>query len=151
MPFRYSLEAVLKLRASFERLERNRLLLISAALNRVRESLESLARDFSASQAAVLQKLERGVSGGELELDILLQQAMRDRRAVLTRRETELMAQQTMQHRVYQSAKMRRELLDELRERRLAQYQAEQGRREQQRLDELFLIRREAGCGEPSE
>jgi flagellar export protein FliJ len=142
MPFRFTLESVLAVRAGFERLERNRLLLIAAALMRIRESLEFLAKDYAAAQAATLEKLAACVPSGELELDRLLQQAMRDRRRSLQARESELLAKQKSQHRIYLAAKTRREILDELRSRRLTQYRASELRREQQRVDELFLLRR---------
>jgi flagellar export protein FliJ len=142
MPFRYTLDPVLKLRASFERLERNRLLLISAALTRVRESLEFLARDADAAHHSMLAKLASGVASGELELDRLLRQALQDRRRVLQSREAELVTHQQKQQRAYLAAKMRREILEDLRDQRLAQYNSDQLRREQQRLDELFLMRR---------
>jgi flagellar FliJ protein len=144
--FRFSLEAILKLRASFERLERNRLLLISAALARVREALANLARDFAAAEKDTLAKLAAGIISGELGLDRRIQQNFRDRRGALEKRETELLAKLATQQRAYQNAKNKREILDELRDRRLAQYRAEQLRREQQRLDELFLMRRGAAA-----
>ena len=144
MAFRYTLEPVLKLRASFERLERNRLLLISAALMRVRDALEMLSKDMLRAHDALLIKLAAGVPVAELELDRLLQTAMRDRHRALKRREEELLAKRQAQQVAYLAAKERREILDRLRERRFAQYSAEQLRREQQRLDELFLLRRRA-------
>lgn len=151
MPFRFTLEPVLTVRAGFERLERNRLLLISAALARVRESLEFLAKDYAAAHAAMLAKLAAGVPSGELELDRLLQQAIRDRRRSLQAREAEFLAKQKSQQRLYLAAKTRREILDELRSRRRAQYRAAELRREQQRLDELFLLRRIAFRNYPAE
>jgi flagellar FliJ protein len=144
MAFRFTLEAVLKLRLSFERLERNRLLLISAALARVREALASLARDFDALETGTLAKLAAGITSAELEVDRRIQQSFRERRAALQKREAELAAKLALQQRAYQNAKNRREILEELRDRRLAQYRAEQLRREQQQLDELFLMRRGA-------
>jgi flagellar export protein FliJ len=144
MTFHFSLEAVLKLRASFERLEQNRLLLIAAALVRVREALASLARDFSEAEKQTLAKLAAGIFGAELDFDRRIQQNFRERRVALERREAELLAKLATQQRAYQNAKNRREILEELRDRRLAQYRSEQQRREQQRLDELFLLRRGA-------
>jgi flagellar export protein FliJ len=144
MAFHFSLEAVLKLRASFERLEQNRLLLIAAALVRVREALASLARDFAEAEKQTLAKLAAGIFSAELDFDRRIQQNFRERRAALERREAELLAKLATQQRAYQDAKNRREILEELRDRRLAQYRSEQQRREQQRLDELFLLRRGA-------
>ncbi len=144
MPFRYTLEPVLKLRASFERLERNRLLLISAAIARVRDALELLGKDMTRAHDALLAKLASGVPVAELELDRLLQASMRDRHRALKRREEELQSKRQIQQLAYLAAKDRREILDRLRERRYAQYSAEQLRREQRRLDELFLLRRAA-------
>lgn len=151
MAFRFTLEAVLTVRAGFERLECNRLHLIGAAIVRIREALEFLAAESAKAAAAIESKLAEGMTGGELMLELSSQVARAARRRSLHAQLDDLLKKQRKQQLAYFAAKARREILTNLREFKLLEYRLEQTRREQARLDELFLLRRVAADHSPSE
>ena len=63
-------------------------------------------------------------------------------RSELLKKLSELEQKRKEQQARYVQARMQREILSNLYKRQLAEYQLDQSRREQQRIDELFLIRR---------
>lgn len=142
MAFRFSLEPVLRLRISYERLERLRLLAISAMLVRVREEIAAAAREEAAARNARSEMLSSGTAAAELQLGVSAEQARARRNRELFDRLTTLERQHTKQSRLYQAAQRKREVMESLQERKLREYQREQDRKAQQLIDELYLLRR---------
>jgi flagellar export protein FliJ len=151
MAFRFTLESVLTVRSGFERLERNRLHLLAAAAARLREAIAAQCADSAKAAAEIEAKLRAGITSVELGTDLLSQSARAERRRSLEAQLGDLVKKQQKQQLAYFAAKARREILTNLRERKFAQYRAEQTRREQARLDELFLLRLAGSHYSPSE
>ena len=142
MAFRFSLEAVLRLRLSYERLERLRLLALAAMIVRLRDEIAAAAREESVARNARHEMLGRGAMAAELQLGVSAEMARARRNRELAERLAALLRQHVKQSRAYQAARRKREILEHLREKKLREYRREQSRRAQQTLDELFLIRR---------
>lgn len=140
--FRFPLEAVLRLRLSYERLEKLRLLAIAALIARLREEIAAATREESAARIVRRQILTEGAAAGELQLGVAAEKARARRNRELADRLTAFQRQHQRQSLAYQSARRRREILENLRARQLREYQREQDRKAQQALDELYLLRR---------
>jgi flagellar export protein FliJ len=148
VPFQFSLQAVLRLRASYEHMERLRLLAIAALIVRAREEIAALQGESRAARQSTQGRLREGVMGGELHFEACTESVRMERRHALVARLAELEKKQEAQRKAYRAARQKREILTNLRERKLDEYRREEQRREQQRLDESFLLHR-AGSGEP--
>ncbi len=142
MAFRFSLEPVLRLRLSYERLERLKLLAIAAMMVRVREEINAVAREESVAQKMRREILARGAMAAEVQLGVLAEKARARRNRELAERLAGLGRQHLKQSRAYQTARARREIIQTLRAQELREYRREQDRRMQQMLDELYLLRR---------
>ena len=142
MAFRFPLEAVLRLRLSYERLEKLRLLAIAALIARLREEIAAATREESAARIVRRQILTEGAAAGELQLGVAAEKARARRNRELADRLAAFQRQHQRQSLAYQSARRRREILENLRARQLREYQREQDRKAQQALDELYLLRR---------
>lgn len=144
MAFRFSLEPVLRLRTSYERLERLRLLALAAILVRVREEITAAAREEVGARNARQQMLLRGIAAAEIQLGVSAEQVRARRNRTLLERLGTLELQHAKQSRIYRAARRRREVMENLRERKLHEYRREQARKAQQAVDELYLLRRES-------
>jgi len=148
MPFQFSLQAVLRLRTSYEHMERLRLLAIAALIVRARAEIAALEGESRAARQSTQGRLEKGVMAGELHFEDSTESVRAQRKRVLAARLVELEKKQDVQREAYRAARQKREILTNLRERKLEQYRREQQRREQQRMDEAFLLHR-GGSGKP--
>lgn len=148
MPFRFSLQAVLRLRASYEHMEKLRLLAIAAVIVRAREEIAALEGESRAARRSTQSRLGAGVMAGELHFDVSTESVRMERKRAMTARLAELEKKQEVQRKAYRVARQKREILTNLRERKLQDYRREQERREQQRMDESFLLHR-GGSSEP--
>ena len=142
MTFRFSLEPVLRLLASYERLERLRLLALAAMLVRVREEIAAAAREEAAAREARKEMLSRGVAVAEIQLGMSAERARARQNRELFDRLAALERQHVKQSRIYQAARRKREVMENLRGRKQREYRREQDRRTQQVIDELYLLRR---------
>jgi flagellar export protein FliJ len=142
MVFRFSLEPVFRLRTSYERLEKLRLLAMAAMIVRVREEIAAAARDDAAARKLRQETLARGAVAAELQMGVYAEKARARRNRELAERLTTLERHHARQSRVYQAARGKREVMQNLREQKLREYRREQDRRAQQVLDELYLLRR---------
>ena len=142
MVFRFPLEAVLRLRLSYERLEKLRLLTVTALIARLREEIAAAAREESTARIARQQILAQGTAAGEIQLGVAAEKARARRNRELADRLALLQRHHEKQSLAYQAARRRREIMDNLRVRQLREYQREQDRKAQQALDDLYLLRR---------
>jgi len=142
MAFRFSLEPVLRLRASYERLERLRLLAIVAMIVRVRQEIAVVAYETAEAGRSKQARLAAGVAGVDLHLEAAVERGRAARREQLDRRLAALERAQENQRRAFHTARQKRQILENLRARRWEEYRRDQSRREQQQLDELHLIHR---------
>jgi len=143
MTFRFSLQAVLRFRASLE--HQQELLLQQAHQNAaaVRRKIETLDHRLAENTALTMRELKAGAHAAQLHFEMLCRASLLEYRHKL---ETELIeCEKLCQRRSldYRLARQQREVLDRLRNQRLEVYRLEEARRQQQRLDELFLWRRE--------
>jgi len=142
MAFRFSLQPVLKLRQSFERLEQLRLLAITAMVVRVRGEIAALERESRIARQRLQERLAAGMAGAEVHYEAVCEKLRSDHKRNLETQLEGLERRQAKQRLAYQMARQKREILENLRQRRWEEYRHEQARREQQALDELFLLHR---------
>jgi flagellar export protein FliJ len=140
MAFRFPLETVLRLRASFERLEHLRLLSLQAIVVRLRQEIDSFDAQSLRFERSQRERLTEGTPAADLQFE-----ATRMNTRVLQKRSleahlAELMLRHQKQQLVYLAARQKREILENLRLRKWSEYRREQARREQQQMDELFLL-----------
>lgn len=141
MAFRFSLQPILRLRASLERIEQLRMLLLAAQIARVEREIVSLEENISAERRRRLSSLSQGVPAAELHFEGAREKTRADQIRTLRKLLDGFRRQHEKQRLVYQAARQKREILENLRKRRFEEYRREQLRREQQRLDEAFLLR----------
>jgi flagellar export protein FliJ len=144
VPFHFSLQAVLRLRTSYEHMEKLRLLAIAAAIVRAREEIAALENESRAARQNTQGRLGRGVIAGELHFEASTERVRVERKRAAAGRLAELEKKQEVQRLAYRTARQKREILTNLRQRQWDDYSREQARREQQRLDEAFLLHRAA-------
>lgn len=142
MSFHFTLNGVLRLRESLERLELQRLQAISSAVALARAEIETLENEMAAVQRRILDAVAAaGVTGAEFHFELAREEGRIALRSELLKKLADLEEKQKEQQGRYFQARMQRKIVSNLYERQLAQYKLEQSRREQQRIDELFLIR----------
>jgi flagellar export protein FliJ len=142
MAFQFSLEAVLHLRRGQERVERLKLEAILSEQAKTRASLAELIQSHFELRRHFQQDLGIGLVGSELQHEALREANVTSLRTSLRARLAELDQQRWAQARIFSKARQNREVLENLRLRKLNLYRIEQGRREQRELDDLFLTQR---------
>jgi flagellar export protein FliJ len=142
MAFHFSLRALLRLRESVEKAELLRLQTLAAQAVQLRLEIESIDAEIRTRRQEILDQTAGGISGAELHLAALSEAARQQRRAQMSNKLNEVEELRKKQQLRYTYAHQQRETLSNLRERQLSVYLREQARREQQQIDELFLIRR---------
>lgn len=141
MAFRFSLEVVLRIRASQERRERLKLEAVLSEKSRLRARLQNLTSEIMESRLRFLNDLAASMSGAELQMESRRQAGVAALRERLVQQIKELEKLSAAQMRVYVQARQRREAMESLRQSKFSEFQIEQSRREQQDLDDLFLTR----------
>jgi flagellar export protein FliJ len=151
MAFRFTLAPLFRLRASYERLERLRLLLIAAIIARVTEEIAGLDRASKETQRQLVAGLSQaGLPAAEIQFHASCEAGRIARRRMLGRELQELRKRQSQQRLAYQTAMRRRQIIENLRNRKYAEYLRLASRREQNAADDLFLLRRYAASREPA-
>ena len=150
MSFEFKLEGLLRVRESFERREEQKLAVafgelkhFNAMLDAVRERLASLADGLGGL-------LVRGMTAADLHLRCLEILMLERRERALAESVAAALTKVQNQQRRLQEAKQKRQVLDKLRQKQLMSFLLSEGRRDQQKLDDAFLLRRsneESGKG----
>jgi flagellar export protein FliJ len=143
MAFRFSLQSILQLRRSQEQLERLKLEAIIWEQRQMRARLEGVIERSVESRRRFQQELAGGLTGSELQFQAMRQENTASVRTSLEDHLVELERSRQAQILVFHKFRQRREILENLRVRKLEVYAREQSRREQQELDDLFLMRQE--------
>jgi flagellar biosynthesis chaperone FliJ len=143
MAFHFPLEAILRLRRGQERAERLKLEAIASEQALARNRLENMTQQFFASRRRFQQQLGDEKFGAELQFEDARSDRVAGARRTLEMRVAELEQVRLKQVGVYKKAHQSREVLENLRGRKLALYLQMLSRREQQELDDLFLMRKE--------
>jgi flagellar export protein FliJ len=141
MPFRFSLDAVLRFRESVERTEEANLYRIVREIAETQLELEQL----NLKRTQLRERRERDLAQTLPAVHLLeiaereqeLNQAAEGLRSKLQ----QLDIQRVKQMAIYQSAHQDRQVLSELREQQQRCWGTEQRRREQKMLDDMFLAR----------
>jgi len=141
MPFQFSLQALLRVRSGYERLERLRLLAITAMSNRMLSEISSVDAMASESRHQIKAVLQAGMAGGELHFALAAERTRASLRRLLADRLNQFEAQREKQRKIFEKARQKREIIENLRSRRWEEYKRVQLRREQNLADELHLLR----------
>jgi flagellar export protein FliJ len=142
MGFEFSLQGLLRVRESFEKKEEQKLAVAYGELKRWQIMLEETRKQLASSLDRLDELLVRGARGADLHLlyfeRMLLERRERALAESVAAASKEVQAQQAR----YLAAKQKRKILDDLREKQLTLFLLIQGRRDQQKLDDAYLLRR---------
>jgi flagellar export protein FliJ len=150
MAFHFRLQPLLRLRQSLEERERLRLTLILSAINQLRLQCERLDHDAANTAQDLCKQLATGMTAADVQLVGIGIVSSRHRKELLLQKIAAMTEQRNHQERAFRDAQRRRKVLERLRDLQLEAYKRDQGRREQQRLDDEFGLRR-ARLAEPSQ
>lgn len=142
MPFRFPLQTLLRLRHGFEHVERLRLEALTRRVFGVQQHIETLENEKRAAWIQLAGKLRRGIRGGEFRSEAMVAEVQSRRRRSLLEQLEQLQAQRQRQQAAFRKAQQDREILDNLRTRLLEAYHLVELRRQQQQLDDTYLMRR---------
>lgn len=142
MAFRFSLQTLLKLRRSLEKQEERLLQSLNRELAMLRQGIESLGREELDARKERNRQLFGGLTGSDLRLVLVEENLRLQQRSRFQRHEQVLQTEQRQQQVAYWEARQKRDLLDNLRKRRVVAFQREQEKRYQQAVDEVYLLRR---------
>jgi flagellar FliJ protein len=142
MAFHFVFEKMLRLRAGVEHQEEKKLAVIAGEIAKIRAEMADCAQRRNEIRRAALQGVAGGSSGAELQFAVVCDEAAAelDRKLKVRLRAAE--KAQARQLEVYRQARQKREVFERLRDRRFGAYESEAARREQESIDENFLIRR---------
>lgn len=143
MAFRFSLEAVLRLRRSLERQQELRLLAANQQVARGQQGMEQIDGRRRALQAEQTRDLGAGVTAAELRFGLQCEAELLRQRRELEPQLARLQQWRDQQREIFQQARRARQTLEKIREQQWQQYRQDASRREQRSLDDLFLLRRE--------
>lgn len=142
MPFQFTLAAVLRYRESLEQREylaleklQQEVALLELKVKRIEEACLAATQDRKA-------QLAQGMRAADLQSAYKYQLALEKQRELLRSQIQDARLKWQRQLQSYQTARRKRETLDELRSHQLAAYRQEQAKREQNTLDDIFLSRR---------
>ena len=141
MAFRFTLQSVLHLRQGLEWREEQRLLACAAVVTRLQDDIVQLDETHANQKRATLQELQMGSCASVLQFADVCDAAYSQKRMTLLKELREAEQKRLAQLQIYQNARQKREILDGLHERQKAAYDLEFARREQQRADEVYLLR----------
>ena len=140
MPFRFSLQAVLRCRESFERRERQRLEVITREVLKAKQHWEQAKLDRANASGELQKKFQQGVTAVEMQFELACDRARVRQIAVLNDQVVKLEDLRRRQLEMFRTTQQQRKILENLRDRQLAAYQLVQARRAQQQMDDRFLI-----------
>lgn len=140
MPFRFSLQAVLRYRESLERRERQRLELMTGEIIKAKQQEEQAKLDRANALVQSQKRVQQGTTALELQFDLATDRVRVRRIAALNEHLGKLEDLRRRQLEVFREARQQRKILENLRDRQLAAHRLIQTRREQQQNDDRFLI-----------
>jgi flagellar export protein FliJ len=142
MRFKFSLEGLLRVRESFEKKEEQRLAAAIGELARLNAMLETVRKQLASIADQLDTLLARGTTGADLHLLCFEGILLERRKEALVESVSSAVAEVRSQQARLQEAKQKRKILDNLRQKQLTLFLLTEGRREQQKLDDGFLLRR---------
>jgi flagellar export protein FliJ len=142
MAFRFALESVLRLRASYERQEQARLELAAQRMYGAQEKCASLKREQDALEASFRKMMAEGMDTSDLHFYLSSKLGLEVAEAEAERAAEESRKLWNEQRIKFLRARQDREVIASIRARQHQEYVVEQNRREQQQIDDLFAMRR---------
>jgi flagellar export protein FliJ len=142
MAFRFSLEAVLRLRQGMERQQELRLRAAHQQVARVRHGIERIDHALGEAEQRSSSTLASGTTSAELRFGLQSEGALLQHREKLGAELTRLAKLRDQQAEIFRRARRERETIESLRDQQLREYKRDTLRREQRKVDDLFLLRR---------
>ena len=142
MTFRFSLEAVLRLRQGMEHQQE---LLFRAAhqqVARVRHGIQRIDHALGEAEQRSSSTLASGTTSAELLFGLQSEAALLQYREKLGAELIRLGKLRDQQAEIFRRARRERETMESLRDQQLREYKRDALRREQRKVDDLFLLRR---------
>ncbi len=142
MAFRFPLQSVLHLRQSLEHQQELRLRAANQQVARMQHLIEHIDARREQMLMVRAQELGRGLTAAELRFELQCEEAVRLQRRELESQSARLQQLRDQQRLMLHRARQARETLEAVRDRQLQLYRQQAARREQRRLDDLFLMRK---------
>jgi flagellar export protein FliJ len=143
MPFRFPLQTLLRFRQSMERQQELRLQEANRQVAAVRLQIENVEQRKDGLAETERRELAAGVSAAQLHFHILVRSLLGRKRELLEHELAQCEEVRRQRHSEFRQAHQEREVVTALREDQLRTYAQTEARREQRRLDDMFLLRRE--------
>lgn len=141
MPFRFSLESILRFRKNVEHAEELALNKILQEITSAQQQLQRTEEDHRLFRAQRDRDLAKGLPAAYLQEMTGKEQYLESNVNILRAQLQELNKKREAQLTVLRVAQQDREVLDEMRKQKHIIYQREQNQRDQKALDDLFLSR----------
>ena len=141
MAFHFAFDKILHLRVGVERQEEQRLAAISNEIAGIQAEIGVCTQRRGEVRRAALQEVADGTSGAVLQFAVTCDAAAAELEKRLKGRLRAAETARARQFEVYRQARQGRETFERLRDRRMAEYQRNAARRDQQNVDEDFLVR----------
>lgn len=142
MAFRFPLEVLLRVRQGLERQQELRLQEANHRIAALRRQIEDVVGEVDEIIIRRRPQLASGISAAELQFDVLCRSVLTTRRDVLDKQLIDAEAHRSSCNADFQQGRRQREVMDTLRLHQLQDYNQQQARRDQRRLDDMFLLRR---------
>jgi flagellar export protein FliJ len=142
MAFHSSLDVLLQVRRGAER---QRELLLQAAdrqLSALRHVLDTIKSQIEADSRRELLQMQSGLSAAELHFDGLCRSLLQARGQAVEIELAKAQASRELRAQAFRQARQQRQILETLREQQQQSFRQQTARRDQRRLDDLFLLRR---------
>ena len=145
MAFRFSLSALLRLRSTLERVQEGKLIFLRQEAHLLQASIGRTAaarRDLTLEHAPNLTggALSQFLTGADYQFLSFQRDQLEWREQQLRQQLLEKLNQAQMQMALFTDARRKRQVLESLRDRKLALYEQEANRKDQRRLDDMFLL-----------
>jgi len=141
MPFRFPLEAVFHFRQSVEHQHELRLRAANQQVARVRHLVEVVDERIRQEQLSHSRQIGAGTTAAEMHFALMSEASLRQHRQDLDRELLRLQNLRDQQQKVFEQAHRERETFESLRTHQYREHERDVTRREQRRLDDLFLLR----------
>jgi len=141
MAFHFPLETLLRLQVSYEDKERRILEDLGRKLAAARQRIEEIEQERRTAARNLSEHLLHGLTASEMHFATACDSMREEQHRRLSNQLVEIEKEYRRQQAVYLEARQKREILEGLRERQAAEYRRERERREQQAMDDLFLMR----------
>jgi len=141
MAFRFSLRALWRVRAIYERREGQRLGALTHRLISAQKQLATLKQGRLEEAGSVAKSLQQGMTGAEVQFQAVCSSLLLGRIKAAAQFVESVSQQRQRQLMEYKQARQKLEVIERLYQRHLAAYRRTQARRDQQQATDMFLIR----------